>query len=113
MERHFVLIELDAVLAPTNEAFAKHFNSTNDANDTDKLDALLSYHVLRGSFTLVDFNKDPQFIPTLLSDSRYANITGGQTVEVASAGSSIAFYSAVKAVSNLITAVRFKLAPGP
>ena len=109
-----MLIELDAVLAPTDEAFAKHFSSTNDANnDTDKLGALLSYHILRGSFTRTHFNNSPQFIPTLLSDSRYANITGGQRVEVASSGSGIAFYSAVKAVSNLITAVRFKLAPGP
>ena len=107
-----MLIEPDTVLAPTNEAFAKHFNSTNDANNTE-LEALLSYHVLRGSFTREHFNNNPQFIPTLLSDSRYASVTGGQRVEVALSGSGITFYSAVKAASNLITAVRFKLSPGP
>jgi uncharacterized surface protein with fasciclin (FAS1) repeats len=108
-----VLIELGAVLAPSNEAFAKYLNSTNYArNDTDKLEAVLSYHVLRGSFARGLFKNSPQFIPTLLSNPRYANVTGGQRVEVTSSGDGVAFYSAIRAVSNLVTPVRFKLVPG-
>jgi hypothetical protein len=93
------LSQHDAVLAPSNEAFSKYFDSNNaTSNDTDKPAAILSYHVLNGAFTRVLFNDTPLFIPTLLSDPRYANVTGGQRVEVGSLGDEIVFYSAVKAI---------------
>ena len=59
------------------------------------------------------FKEIPQFIPTLLSDPKYANVTGGQRVEIVSLGGDVIFYSAVKAVSNLVTAVRLETAPHP
>lgn len=108
------LSQLDAVLAPSNEAFSKYFDAHNaTSNDTDKLGAMLSYHVLQGAFTRVLFNNTPLFIPTLLSDPRYANVTGGQRVEVGLLGGDIVFYSAVKAISKLTTPVSFELAAGP
>jgi Fasciclin domain len=95
------------VLAPSDEAFAKYWNSNEAAsNDTDHLEAVLTYHLLRGIHADVFLDIPPQFIPTLLTDSSYTNVTGGQRVEAVSSGGRVSFYSAVKSVSHLITPVR-------
>jgi uncharacterized surface protein with fasciclin (FAS1) repeats len=95
------------VLAPSDEAFAKYWNLNKAAsNDTDHLKAVLTYHLLQGIHTDVFFDVPPQFIPTLLRNSSYTNVTGGQRVEAVSSGGRVSFYSAVKSVSHLITPVR-------
>lgn len=100
------LIFLDIVLAPSNTAFTTYFNSTEPANQT-AFSALLSYHILKGRITQNQLTKSPQFIPTLLSDSTYANITGGQQIEAVSPDGGIVFYSGLKTPSKVITAVSF------
>jgi uncharacterized surface protein with fasciclin (FAS1) repeats len=95
------------VLAPSDEAFAKYWNSNEAAsNDTDHLEAVLTYHLLQGIHADVFLDIPPQFIPTLLRDSSYTNVTGGQRVEAVSSGGRVNFYSAAKSVSHLITPVR-------
>ena len=95
------------VLAPSDEAFAKYWNSNKAAsNDTDHLEAVLTYHLLQGIHADVFLDVPPQFIPTLLRNSSYTNVTGGQRVEAVSSGGRVNFYSAVKSISHLITPVR-------
>lgn len=103
-----MLIEPEIVLAPSDEAFAKYLTSNNiPSNETDKLEALLAYHVLKGTHPVLFLNNPPQFIPTLLSNPNYTNVTGGQRVEATSSSSGVVFYSAIKTISNLITPVSF------
>ncbi len=95
------------VLAPSDEAFAKYWNSNNAAsNDTDYLEAVLTYHLLPGIHSDLFLDVPPQFIPTLLKNSSYTNVTGGQRVKSVSSGGHVSFYSAAKSVSHLITSVR-------
>lgn len=97
----------DEVLAPSDEAFAKHLNSGDAAsNGSDELGAILTYHILQGIHAELLLSKPPQFIPTLLSNQSYTNITGGQRVEAAVSDDGVVFYSAVKAISKLISPVR-------
>jgi uncharacterized surface protein with fasciclin (FAS1) repeats len=78
------------LLAPSNEAFAQALNSSGSnafaANDTEAISALLSYHILNGTYS--NFSSMPEFIPTALMEGMYANVTGGQVVEVIGGGNS-------------------------
>jgi uncharacterized surface protein with fasciclin (FAS1) repeats len=95
------------VLAPSDEAFAQYWRSNEAAsNDTDHLEAILTYHVLEGLYADTFLDAPLQFIPTLLTNSSYTNVTGGQRVEAVSSGGRVNLYSAVKTVSHLITPVR-------
>ncbi|KIW65001.1 hypothetical protein PV04_07293 [Phialophora macrospora] len=67
------------VLVPNDQAFTRLGPSTID-NKT--LDALLDYHIVKGIFPSGTFSTTPVFAPTLLNDSAYTNITGGQRVEL-------------------------------
>ncbi|OAP62368.1 hypothetical protein AYL99_04571 [Fonsecaea erecta] len=82
------------ILAPNNNAFARLLNSSAGAalvqNDTSAIQALLTYHVLNGTYT--DFS-DKQFIPTLLEPSQFTNVTGGQVIEAISNKDQVAFVS--------------------
>jgi uncharacterized surface protein with fasciclin (FAS1) repeats len=74
------------ILAPNNAAFekllAENPSAAQMARDPTLVTALLSYHVLAGTFTAKSFSATPQFAPTLLARSPFANVTGGQKVEL-------------------------------
>ncbi|QDS77845.1 hypothetical protein FKW77_006601 [Venturia effusa] len=67
------------------------FNKTTSANQTSSgaILAVLQYHVLFGRYPimsqvgvpLIGAGDEPQFLPTLLNDPTYANMSGGQRVE--------------------------------
>ena len=91
------------VLAPSDEAFANYWKSREAAsNDTEDLEPILTYHVLQGVHADTTLDGPPQFITTLLTNSSYTNVTGGQRVEVVSSGGHLKVYSAAKAVSNIV-----------
>ncbi|KAL2350254.1 FAS1 domain-containing protein [Cryomyces antarcticus] len=94
------------ILAPSDAAFSVFSNANRGNNATDSnrewLEATLSYHVLSGLYPEVILDGSSKFIPTLLTNSKYSNVTGGQRVEAGSVNGSVAFYSAVKAVSRII-----------
>ena len=85
------------ILAPSDTAFAKLLNSTADPNanpfnvDPGLLQALLSYHVLNGTYRAADIKNTSSFIPTLLTNSSYSNVTGGQVVEAVTVGNQTVF----------------------
>lgn len=67
-------------LAPSNTAFDAWFGQ--GGLPSDEIEATLMYHFLNGGFPTLDFSQQPQFAVTHLDNNTYANVTGGQVVEV-------------------------------
>ncbi|KAL8669573.1 MAG: hypothetical protein Q9168_005842 [Polycauliona sp. 1 TL-2023] len=78
------------VLAPSNDAFMKA--GMADA-DTDTLQALILYHLINGSMMSDAVTEMPAFLPTMLNNSMYTNVTGGQVVEAVKQDDKVLFYS--------------------
>ena len=96
------------VLAPSNEAFIAYANSrAGSINDTAAVEALLTYHVLNGTYKSDQFISTAEFFPTLLTDPKYANVTGGQRVEAIIEGQNVTFYSGLLQNSTLVRTVSF------
>jgi hypothetical protein len=68
-------------LAPSNDAIAA-FNSQNPGVLNGSLLANVQYGLLKGGFPSLSFSNTPQFVPSNLVNASYANVTGGQTVEL-------------------------------
>ncbi|KAF2727419.1 Fasciclin-domain-containing protein [Polyplosphaeria fusca] len=84
------------ILAPNNEAFGMLLNSSageNLASDVGLVSALLSYHVLNGTYSASQITNMSAFVPTLLTNETYSNVTGGQRVEAVMIGNETVFYS--------------------
>jgi uncharacterized surface protein with fasciclin (FAS1) repeats len=98
------------VLAPSNEALAAFLNSSAGAaaaSIPSAVEALLTYHVLNGTYPASAFTNTSQFIPTFLTNSSYANITGGQRVEAVLNGTHVEIFSGLLQKSTVTTAVGF------
>ena len=97
------------ILAPSNEAFATYVNSSVGmaiaANDTTAIQALLTYHVLNGTYPAASIKSMPAFVPTMLNNPMYSNVTGGQVVEAVSMGGNVSFYSGLLTNSTVTKAV--------
>jgi uncharacterized surface protein with fasciclin (FAS1) repeats len=65
------------ILAPSNAAFAKIDNATLSAlaANTDMLTALLQYHVLNATVYGSQVTNTSAFVPTLLTNSMYSNVS--------------------------------------
>jgi uncharacterized surface protein with fasciclin (FAS1) repeats len=97
------------VLAPSNEALAKFLNTTagtSAASMPGAVAALLSYHILNGTYPASSFTNTSMFIPTMLMNTSYANVTGGQRVEAMATNNSVVFTSGLLSTSTVTTAVR-------
>jgi uncharacterized surface protein with fasciclin (FAS1) repeats len=96
------------ILAPSNEAFAQLTNSSGaDAlTNVDVVSALLQYHILNGSYTAAQITNSSVFVPTLLTNTTYSNVTGGQVVQALKVGDETVFYSGLLQNSTVTTAVR-------
>ncbi|KAE9369162.1 Fasciclin-domain-containing protein [Stipitochalara longipes BDJ] len=95
------------ILAPNNEAISTFLNSSTGktaATNPGLVTALLTYHVLNGSYSASAFTNTSQFLPTLLTNEAYANVTGGQRVEARLNGSSVEIFSGLLAKSTVVTA---------
>ncbi len=71
----------------------------------DIVSALLKYHVLKGTYLTSNFTNISQFIPTMLANSSYVNVTGGQRVEATLNGSVVNFFSGLLQQSTVTIAV--------
>jgi len=69
-------------LAPTNDAVGKYLSKFPNNLTEDVLEATFQYSLLRGGFPSLSFTNTPQFVATNLVNASYANVTGGQTVEL-------------------------------
>ncbi|KAF7561332.1 hypothetical protein G7046_g2811 [Stylonectria norvegica] len=92
------------ILAPSNDALNAFLNNSAVtamvAADSGLVPAILSYHVLNGTYLASDFSTTPMFIESLLANQTYENVTGGQVVEALAQGDTVSFYSALKSESN-------------
>jgi uncharacterized surface protein with fasciclin (FAS1) repeats len=91
------------ILAPSNEAFASLGNETLQALTVTEelLTALLQYHVLNGTFLSTAITNQSTFVPTLLTNELFTNVTGGQVVEAVSSGGNVTFFSGLLANSSV------------
>ncbi|RGP72597.1 tgf beta induced ig-h3 precursor [Fusarium longipes] len=98
------------LLAPSNDALEELLKDTTIARQVDNNPSyvanLLSYHVLNGTYyasNITDMDM-AAFIPTHLTNSTYANVTGGQRVEAMAMNDTVSFYSGFRAQSNVTKA---------
>ncbi|KAH7336069.1 FAS1 domain-containing protein [Rhexocercosporidium sp. MPI-PUGE-AT-0058] len=98
------------ILAPNNDAFDKipytQLNAAFENNDQDTIINVLSYHILQGQKMANQLIPGtPVFLPTLLSDAKWSNVTGGQNVEnVKQAGDVVVFVSGQGSRATLVQA---------
>jgi uncharacterized surface protein with fasciclin (FAS1) repeats len=101
------------ILAPSNDAIKELLKDTAIArmvkNDPSAVASILQYHVLNGTYYASNITgmDMPAFIPTMLSNSTYANVTGGQRVEAMAMNDTVSFYSGFRAQSNVTKAVSY------
>ena len=93
------------ILAPNNDALGRFLNSSSSVPSADAVTALLSYHVLNGTYYASNITSTPAFVPTLLANETYANVTGGQVVEAMAMNNSVLFYSGLGENSTVVTPV--------
>ena len=95
------------ILAPSNGAFAQVDNQTLAALTANEglLTALLQYHVLNGSILSSAITNQSQFVPTLLTNQLFTNVTGGQVVEAVASGGNVTFFSGLLSNSSVTQAV--------
>lgn len=91
------------ILAPSNAAFEAIGNETLTALSSNEglLTALLQYHVLNGTFLSSAITNQSTFVPTLLNNPLFTNVTGGQVVNAKTTGDNVTFFSGLLANSSV------------
>lgn len=74
------------------------------ATNPRALAGVLQYHVLMGKLLSSDFSATPKFASTLLT-TPFANVTGGQKVELAMVDGAAKVFSGYKQAAGVVTAV--------
>ncbi|KUJ13454.1 Fasciclin-domain-containing protein [Mollisia scopiformis] len=95
------------ILAPSNDAFTKFLATAGGmsaSKDSGMVAGLLEYHVLNGSFPSTAFTTEEQFVPTLLTNASFTNVTGGQVVAGMLSGKTVEIMSGLKEISKVTTA---------
>ena len=71
-------------LAPVNTAINAWLAAPGTTSlQTDRIQALISYHLLHGTFPVASFSQIPLFSNSNLNNLTFENITGSQAVEFA------------------------------
>lgn len=84
------------ILAPSNDALGTFLNSTEGSaagNDSGLVAALLQYHVLNGTYLASAITNQSAFVPTLLTNETYTEVSGGQVVQAVQVGEDVVFYT--------------------
>jgi uncharacterized surface protein with fasciclin (FAS1) repeats len=91
------------ILAPSNAAFDAIGNETLTAlaSDQDMIAAILQYHVLNGTIRSDQITNTSAFVPTLLTNPQYTNVTGGQVVQAVERDGNVTFFSGLLANSTV------------
>lgn len=94
------------ILAPNNQAiqaFLASANSSGTAPSQGAIAALLQYHVLNGTFYGSQITNQSAFVPTLLTNGTYSNVTGGQRVEARLNQGNVTFFTGLKNNATVVT----------
>lgn len=96
-----------SLLAPSNAAFRTFDASRNGSPlNANELEEFLRYHILVGNHTINSWSSRPQFVPTYLTGTKNANVSGGEVVELALNGQRNAqIISFNKSISTIVTPV--------
>lgn len=92
------------ILAPNNAALRTLLRNNELVSDPGLVEALLSYHVLNGTYYASNFSDTPTFATSLLRNAKYANVTGGQALEGVTNNDTVSFYSGLRSESNVTEA---------
>ncbi|KAF1999586.1 FAS1 domain-containing protein [Amniculicola lignicola CBS 123094] len=95
------------IIAPSNQAFADLLAIPGIeavTSDPGAVAALLQYHVLNGMYMANQITNMSAFVPTLLTNGSFTNVTGGQVVEAVMMGEQTLFYSGLLANSSVVQA---------
>ena len=101
------------ILAPSDAAFTTLLSDPAVAarveSESGFVPALVSYHVLNGTFYASDFTSSqrPLFVPTLLTDTAYTTVSGGQRVEARTEDGSVVVVTGNDAKATVQATVRF------
>lgn len=95
-------------LAPSNTAISDFVKANgNSSLNADFLQANLQYGMLKGGYPSLSFTNESLFVKTGLSNGSYANVTGGQVVELRAAeNGDPEVVSGDKKISSSTSAVR-------
>jgi uncharacterized surface protein with fasciclin (FAS1) repeats len=96
------------LLAPSNAALGALLNSTAGkalATDSGAVQALLMYHVLQGIVPASAITNMSAFVPTLLDNTTYSNVTGGQRVQAVKGSGGVSIISGLLQNSTVTQAV--------
>lgn len=93
------------ILAPNNDALKTFLGNTSVSDiSPQQIGAILSYHVLNGTYYSDNVTDTPSFLPTLLNATEFANVTGGQVVEAIKTDNNVTFLSGFRKQSNVTQA---------
>ena len=94
------------VLVPTDSALSAFVATEPDiTSDAEAVKALMQYHIANGTHPSATFGLQPLFVPTLLNNPNYTNVTGGQVIEITSQDNKPTIVTGVKAASHVVEAV--------
>jgi uncharacterized surface protein with fasciclin (FAS1) repeats len=95
------------ILAPSNAAFESLGSEAVSALAANEglLTALLQYHVLNGTFLSSAITNQSAFVPTLLTNELFTNVTGGQVINAKVTDGNVTFFSGLLANSSVSQAV--------
>lgn len=98
------------ILAPSNDAFGEIDNATLTSltGNEGLITAVLQYHVLAGSYPASAVTNVSAFIPTLLDNPLFTNVTNGQVVEAVLSDGNVTFFSGLLSNTSVSTAVRMR-----
>ncbi|KAK4194551.1 hypothetical protein QBC40DRAFT_238368 [Triangularia verruculosa] len=95
------------IFAPSDAAFAnlmsRNPRSAELMRNPRALAGVLQYHVLQGKLLSTDFSATPKFPSTLLS-TPFANVTGGQKVQLTLVNNTARVFSGYKQMASVVTA---------
>lgn len=101
-------------IAPSNNAIANLLARDPTALSKDVVDATLQYSLLNGGYPSLSFTNTSQFVATSLSNASYANVTGGQRVELLlGSNGEPQIVSGNKSISQSPSTVRLKIILNP
>lgn len=95
------------ILAPSNKAFSQVPNATLNAltSNAGLITALLQYHVLNGTYPSSAITNMSAFVPTLLTNPLFTNVTGGQRVQAKLSSGNVTIFSGLLNNSTVTTPV--------
>jgi uncharacterized surface protein with fasciclin (FAS1) repeats len=94
---------MQTVLAPNDDSLNPYIaNNSGITTNTDAVRALIEYHIANDTHPSPVFGTAPLFPATLLNNPLYANVTGGQRVEMMLENGAPTVLSGLKAPSHLL-----------